>query len=90
MEPLNDEIDDEPTVKNQDELTARYPVQVVLRFRDEEAKKEFMGQLSDGWGENLVMLEWPWEQYAKGDDGDCGEAFHEQPAFGVDLQDQDY
>lgn len=84
---MNDEI--EECVANAEELERRYPVQVVLRFRDESAKREFMGQLSDGWGENLVMLEWPWEQYATGDDGECGDAFDEQPAFGVDLIDNE-
>ena len=33
-------------------------VQVVLKFRSEYEKNYFMGQLSDGWGENFVNLEW--------------------------------
>lgn len=31
-------------------------VDVILRFRNQEEREEFMGQLSDGWGENFVDL----------------------------------
>jgi hypothetical protein len=34
--------------------------EVTLRFKSESEKDYFMSQLSDGWGENLVRLDWPW------------------------------
>jgi hypothetical protein len=33
-------------------------VTVTLRFKSEYAKSFFLGQLSDGWGENHVGLTW--------------------------------
>lgn len=38
-----------------------FPVVLTLRFRSEHEKSEFLGQLSDGWGENFVGLEWEGE-----------------------------
>lgn len=35
-----------------------FPVTVTLRFRSEEERRYFMGQLSDGWGESEVELSW--------------------------------
>ena len=35
--------------------------EIKLQFFDKESKDRFMGGLSDGWGENLYMLEWPHE-----------------------------
>jgi hypothetical protein len=32
---------------------------ITLEFKSVFDKKYFLGQLSDGWGENLVGLEWP-------------------------------
>lgn len=32
---------------------------ITLEFKSAFDKKYFLGQLSDGWGENLVMLKWP-------------------------------
>ncbi len=34
---------------------------VVLTFDNTDERNKFMGQLSDGWGENVVDLEWDWE-----------------------------
>jgi hypothetical protein len=31
---------------------------VTLEFKDEREKEYFLGQLSDGWGENYVELDW--------------------------------
>jgi hypothetical protein len=33
--------------------------EVTLRFPSALHKKYFLGQLSDGWGENVVDLTWP-------------------------------
>ncbi len=33
--------------------------EVTLTFRSREHKEYFLGQLSDGWGENVVSLQWP-------------------------------
>jgi hypothetical protein len=35
------------------------PVCVTFEFPSDEAKNWFLGQLSDGLGENEVRLEWP-------------------------------
>jgi hypothetical protein len=40
------------------QIIKKYPKHVVLRFRSQEELEVFMGQLSDGWGENLVDLDW--------------------------------
>ena len=32
---------------------------VTLVFPSRQHKEHFLGQLSDGWGENLVELRWP-------------------------------
>jgi hypothetical protein len=37
----------------------RYPVHVTLCFLTEDDRDTVMGQLSDGWGENHVTLDWP-------------------------------
>lgn len=37
---------------------AAKPATVTLRFKSEYAKRYFLGQLSDGWGENHVDLKW--------------------------------
>lgn len=34
------------------------PVEVVLRFRNKQERDYFMGQLSDGFGENECDLKW--------------------------------
>jgi hypothetical protein len=39
--------------------------EVTLRFKSESEKDYFMSQLSDGWGENLVRLDWPWRDGVK-------------------------
>jgi hypothetical protein len=31
---------------------------VILNFKSKEEKARFLGQLSDGWGENFVDLSW--------------------------------
>lgn len=40
-------------------MSRRHPYGVELRFRTRAAREYFLGQLSDGWGENVVMLDWP-------------------------------
>ncbi len=37
--------------------------QVLLEFDSAREKREFMGQLSDGWGENYCMLDWNHEDF---------------------------
>jgi hypothetical protein len=37
-----------------------YPTTVTLHFISEDERDEFIGQLSDGWGENEVDLDWNW------------------------------
>lgn len=37
---------------------SNWPVSITLRFKSQAAKDYFLGQLSDGWGENEVDLEW--------------------------------
>lgn len=32
--------------------------EVTLRFKTEAARDYFMGQLADGWGENVCYLDW--------------------------------
>ncbi len=41
------------------------PCEVTLRFKSEYAKGYFLGQLSDGWGENVVGLEWDNRRHMK-------------------------
>lgn len=36
----------------------KYPSRVTLCFKNDKEKEEFLGQLSDGWGENLVNIGW--------------------------------
>lgn len=31
---------------------------IKFNFIDDEEAREFLGQLSDGWGENYVSLDW--------------------------------
>lgn len=52
---------------------------VTLRFKSENAKKNFMAQLSDGWGESHCELKWPHTDIS----------FHECDDFDVDVFDED-
>lgn len=54
--------------------------QVILRFKTEDDKQNFMSGLSDGWGEGMCDLYWPWEK---------GMKFHECQIFDVTSQDPD-
>lgn len=36
--------------------------EVLLVFKSEDEKKYFLGGLSDGWGENIVDLDWDWRK----------------------------
>jgi hypothetical protein len=57
-----------------------FPVhEITLRFRSEADKEEFMGQLSDGWGENVCQLFWS-------DD----KTFDETKVFDIELLSDDY
>ena len=38
---------------------AKKSLSVTLHFKTKPAKDYFLGQLSDGWGENVVDLDWP-------------------------------
>jgi hypothetical protein len=40
-----------------DEAMKRH--RITLEFKSAFDKRYFLGQLSDGWGENRVRLEWP-------------------------------
>ena len=42
-----------------DDRAKEYPHAVTLRFRSRSERETFMGQLSDGWGENECSMEWP-------------------------------
>ena len=44
-----------------------YPIEVRLRFRTEKDRKEFIGGLSDGFGENFCQLDWEWMATARGE-----------------------
>jgi len=37
----------------------KYKTRVTLCFKSQKQKRAFLGQLDDGWGENLVDLNWP-------------------------------
>ncbi len=63
---------------------SQYPATLTLHFKSEAEKREFMGQLSDGWGENHVMLDWPWKTRPRRPDGGI-DGFHEQQRFTVDV-----
>lgn len=39
-------------------MAKEYPIQVVFAFRNEEERNYILGQLSDGFGENEMNLEW--------------------------------
>jgi hypothetical protein len=52
-------------------------IEVTLRFKTDEDKQEFMGQLSDGWGENWVSLDW----------GHPNVSFEEATVFDVEVHD---
>lgn len=54
----------------------RYPVRVTLAFCSDAERRYFMGQLSDGWGENHCDFEWPWRS---------GVDFHEAELVAVKL-----
>ncbi len=51
---------------------------VTLRFESEDAKRNFMANLSDGDGEDMCELKWPWED---------GIEFHECNVFDVIVPD---
>jgi hypothetical protein len=50
--------------------------QVTFTFRNKAERDYFMGQLSDGWGENKVELKWPWRK---------GVEFEDCTEFGIEL-----
>ncbi len=64
--------------KTRKQIAEEFPFAVTLRFKSEAEKQDFMGGLSDGWGENVCSLHWSWP--------DVG--FHEAEMFGVDLEDE--
>jgi hypothetical protein len=43
---------------NKKKIAEEFPVSLNLRFRNEQEKSDFLGQLSDGWGEGVVYLTW--------------------------------
>lgn len=60
----------------------QYPERVTLCFKNKAHKHHFLGQLSDGWGENYVSLDWGWNV--------DGKAFNEKAKFtgnSLDLYD---
>lgn len=81
---MNDDDQGEPPFNQTD-----YPCAVTLGFRNDEERRKFMGQLSDGWGENYVSLKWPWEQYVTTPEQGTGDAFHHQEFFGVEVFEDD-
>lgn len=60
-----------------------YPVRVTLHFRSNAQRDEFMGGLSDGFGENECNLDWPWKSAPRNEFGIVG--FDKQERFAVDL-----
>lgn len=57
----------------------KFPVRVTLGFRNKDERDEWLGQLSDGWGENLTRLDW---DDSKGD-------LHAAKLVGVRLSPED-
>lgn len=57
----------------------KFPVRVTFGFRNKEERDAWLGQLSDGWGENLTRLEW---DYKAGD-------LHDAKLVGVRLSAED-
>lgn len=39
-------------------MADEFPVVVELRFKSQDAKDQFLGGLSDGWGEDACDLTW--------------------------------
>jgi hypothetical protein len=69
---MTDNTGDQPSVAQNN------PVEITLRFKSVEDKKEFLGGLMDGWGENYCNLIWDWE---------AGVQFSDAPAFDVEVID---
>lgn len=61
-----------------------YPIRVELCFRNQEQRNKFMGGLSDGFGENVCELDWPWECAQTKSDGSVI-GFDVQKKFAVDV-----
>lgn len=59
-------------------IEREFPHAVTLRFRSIEERNVFMGQLSDGWGENKCALEW-----------DARRKFESNDVFGVEVAEED-
>lgn len=64
-------------------MEEKYPVAVTLRFKSEAAKRNFLGGLSDGWGEGFCDLEWDWLKYTSKELSEG--AFYQQAEFGVTV-----
>jgi hypothetical protein len=47
------------------DLWPRREAEVRLRFKSKDEKDYFLSQLSDGWGENVVHIEWDWRHGVK-------------------------
>lgn len=45
---------------------SKYPVAVTFHFKDKKALQQFLGGLSDGWGENYCDMDWAWKKKRKG------------------------
>lgn len=62
------------------QISTSYPHSIILRFRTPEDKDQFVGQLSDGWGESHCDLVWPYE---------AGIDLANSSMIGVDLSDEE-
>ncbi len=40
-------------------MSNQYKSRVTLTFDNPAEKRKFLGQLCDGWGENVVNVDWP-------------------------------
>lgn len=50
-----------------------HPETVTFHFKDAAARHQFMGGLSDGWGENYCDLDWAWASKKPVDLGDASD-----------------
>lgn len=56
-----------------------HPVRVTLCFKTKKDRDEFMGGLSDGFGENFCGLDWEYDK------GDSGPGFESAELFTVEV-----
>jgi len=65
-----------------------FPERVELCFRSKADRDEFMGGLSDGFGEEFCQLDWPWKSAPRLASGAIV-GFDTQPRFAVTVYEPD-